>query len=94
MIFSVFEPASSSVRELFVQAILAVVREIYRTGQNLFTWSARSSTTWYFSRLGTPAPHSPGVGYTGSRAHAPNEHIRLDDARRAIKGMAGMIMAL
>ena len=91
---SVFEPASSSIRERLPQAILAAVREVYGTEPNVFPWSAGSSTTWYFTRMGTPAPHPPGVGYTGSRAHAPNEHIRLDDARRAIKSMAGMIMAL
>ncbi|HEX9339940.1 MAG TPA: hypothetical protein VF992_02040 [Thermoplasmata archaeon] len=46
------------------------------------------------AREGTPAPHPPGVGYEGSLAHAPNEHIRLDDARRAMKAAAGMILAL
>jgi len=33
-----------------------------------------------------------GVGYTGSRVHAPNEHIRLDDARRAVKVFAALMM--
>lgn len=91
---SVFEPAASSISERFPQAILAATREVYGTEPNVFPWSYGSSTTWYFTRMGTPAPHPPGVGYQGSRAHAPNEQIRLDDARRAVKVAAGMLMAL
>jgi acetylornithine deacetylase/succinyl-diaminopimelate desuccinylase-like protein len=32
------------------------------------------------------------VGYSGSLIHAPNEHIRLDDARRAIKAFAALML--
>src|SRR5438034_873197 len=91
---SVFEPAASAISERLPQAILAATREVYGTEPNVFPWSYGSSTTWYFTRMGTPAPHPPGVGYQGSRAHAPNEQIRLDDARRAMKVAAGMLMAL
>jgi len=91
---STFEPASSSIHERIAQAILAGTREVYGVGPLVYPWSAGSSTTWYFTRLGTPAPHPPGVGYDGSRYHAPNEHIRLEDARRSMKAAAGMIMAL
>jgi acetylornithine deacetylase/succinyl-diaminopimelate desuccinylase-like protein len=91
---SVFEPAACSISERLPQAILAATREVYGTEPNVFPWSYGSSTTWYFTRLGTPAPHPPGVGYQGSRAHAPNEQIRLEDARRAMKTAAGMLMAL
>jgi acetylornithine deacetylase/succinyl-diaminopimelate desuccinylase-like protein len=91
---SVFEPAASAISERLPQAILASTREVYGTEPNVFPWSYGSSTTWYFTRMGTPAPHPPGVGYQGSRAHAPNEQIRLEDARRAMKVAAGMLMAL
>jgi acetylornithine deacetylase/succinyl-diaminopimelate desuccinylase-like protein len=91
---SIFEPAASSISERLPQAILAATREVYGTEPNVFPWSYGSSTTWYFTRMGTPAPHPPGVGYQGSRAHAPNEQIRLEDARRAMKTAAGMLMAL
>jgi acetylornithine deacetylase/succinyl-diaminopimelate desuccinylase-like protein len=91
---SVFEPAACSISERLPQAILAATREVYGTDPNVFPWSYGSSTTWYFTRLGTPAPHPPGVGYQGSRAHAPNEQIRLEDARHAMKTAAGMLMAL
>jgi acetylornithine deacetylase/succinyl-diaminopimelate desuccinylase-like protein len=91
---SIFEPAASSISERLPQAILAATREVYGTEPNVFPWSYGSSTTWYFTRMGTPAPHPPGVGYQGSRAHAPNEQIRLEDARRSMKTAAGMLMAL
>jgi acetylornithine deacetylase/succinyl-diaminopimelate desuccinylase-like protein len=91
---SVFEPAASAISERLPQAILAATREVYGMEPNVFPWSYGSSTTWYFTRMGTPAPHPPGVGYQGSRAHAPNEQIRLEDARRAMKVAAGMLMAL
>ena len=91
---STFEPASSSVRERIAQAILAGTREVYGVEPLVYPWSSGSSTTWFFTRVGTPAPHPPGVGYDGSRYHAPNEHIRLEDARRSMKAAAGMVMAL
>src|SRR2546427_6842597 len=91
---STFEPASSSIKERLPQAILAATREVYGTEPNVFPWSYGSSTTWYFTRMGTPAPHPPGVGYQGRRAHAPNEQIRLRDSPPALKVAAGMLMAL
>ena len=91
---SVFEPASCAISERLPQAILAATREVYGTEPNVFPWSYGSSTTWYFTRMGTPAPHGPGVGYQGSRAHAPNEQIRLQDAGRSMKATAGMLMVL
>jgi acetylornithine deacetylase/succinyl-diaminopimelate desuccinylase-like protein len=91
---SVFEPAACAIAERLPQAILAATREVYGVEPNVFPWSYGSSTTWYFTRMGTPAPHGPGVGYQGSRAHAPNEQIRLEDAGRSMKATAGMLMAL
>ena len=91
---STFEPASSSINERLPQAILAAVREVYGQEPLVYPWSAGSSTTWFFTRVGTPSPHPPGVGYDGSRAHAPNENIRLEDARHSMKAMAATIMVL
>src|SRR2546422_986467 len=91
---STFEPASSSIRERLPQAILAAVREVYGQEPLVYPWSAGSSTTWFFTRVGTPSPHGPGVGYDGSRAHAPNENIRLEDARRSMKATAATILSL
>ena len=90
----VFEPASTRISERIVQAVLAATREVYGVDPDVYPWSAGSSTTWYYTRVGTPALHPPGVGYMGSLAHAPNEHIRLEDAMRSMKTIAGALLHL
>jgi len=85
-------PGADMVGGLFAaQAILAATRQVYGREPNVFPWMAGSSTTWYFTRVGTPAVGGPGVGWTGQRIHAPNENIRLADARNAIKTTAALI---
>jgi len=88
---SVFEPAATPVTARLSQAIVAAMKEVYGRPPNILPWMSGSSTTWYFTRVGTPAVGGPGVGWTGERIHAPNENIRLADARNAIKATAAMI---
>ena len=88
---SVFEPASSPVTSSISRAIIAATKQVYGKAPNILPWMAGSSTTWYFTRVGTPAVGGPGVGWIGERIHAPNENIRLQDARNAIKTDAAMI---
>ncbi len=87
-----FEPAHTPPTARIAQAIVGAMNEVYGQQPNIFPWSMGSSSTSYFVSRGTPAVGGPGVGYSGSRAHAPNEHIRLDDAKRAIKAVAAMLM--
>ena len=89
---SVFEPAASAVTSSISRAIIAATKEVYGRAPNILPWMAGSSTTWYFIREGTPAVGGPGVGWIGERIHAPNENIRLADARSAIKTTAAMIL--
>ncbi|HEV8594977.1 MAG TPA: M20/M25/M40 family metallo-hydrolase [Thermoplasmata archaeon] len=89
---SVFEPAGTPVTSPISRAIIAATEEVYGRAPNILPWMAGSSTTWYFTRVGTPASGGPGVGWTGERIHAPNENIRLPDARNAIKATAAMIL--
>jgi acetylornithine deacetylase/succinyl-diaminopimelate desuccinylase-like protein len=89
---SVFEPAGTSLTSAISKAIIAATKDVYGKPPNVLPWMAGSSTTWYFTRVGTPAVTGPGVGWTGERIHAPNENIRLADARNAIKATAAMIL--
>jgi acetylornithine deacetylase/succinyl-diaminopimelate desuccinylase-like protein len=89
---STFEPAASPVSSRVGQALLAACREVYGRDPAVFPWMGGSSSTWFYTSRGTPAALPPGVGYSGSLIHAPNEHIRLDDARRAVKAFAAMMM--
>lgn len=89
---SVFEPGATPVTSALSRAIIAATNDVYRRQPNILPWMSGSSTTWYFTRVGTPAVGGPGVGWTGERIHAPNENIRLADARNAIKATAAMIL--
>ncbi len=89
---SIFEPGASPISSRLGQAVLAACREVYGRPAAVLPWMGGSSSTWFYTSCGTPAALPPGVGYVGSRIHAPNEHIRLDDARRAIKAFAATMM--
>lgn len=89
---STFEPGASPIGSRLGRTVIAACREVYGRAPAVFPWVGGSSSTWFYTSHGTPAALPPGVGYSGSRIHAPNEHIRLDDARGAIKGFAAMMM--
>jgi acetylornithine deacetylase/succinyl-diaminopimelate desuccinylase-like protein len=42
-------------------------------------------------RHGLPAVGGAGVGYAGSRTHAPNENIKIEDFISGIKHVAAII---
>lgn len=88
-----FEPAATPLSSPIGQALLKGFRHAYGADPNIFPWSLGSSSTWYYTSRGTPAGAAPGVGYAGSQVHAPNEHIRLKDARQAVKAVAATMMA-
>jgi acetylornithine deacetylase/succinyl-diaminopimelate desuccinylase-like protein len=89
---SIFEPGASPISSRLGQATLAACREVYGRAPAVYPWMGGSSSTWFYTSRGTPALLPPGVGYSGSRIHAPNEHIRLADARKAIKAFAAMML--
>jgi acetylornithine deacetylase/succinyl-diaminopimelate desuccinylase-like protein len=92
MPYSTFEPGAWTIASRLGQATLAACREVYGRPPAVYPWMGGSSSTWFYTSRGTPALLPPGVGYSGSRIHAPNEHIRLDDARRAIKAFAALML--
>lgn len=89
---SAFEPGATSPASTLARAARLACRDVYGREPAVFPWAAGSSSTWYYTRVGTSALLPVGVGYTGSRIHAPNEHIRLEDARRAIKAFAALML--
>ena len=89
---STFEPGASPISSSIGQSLMAACRDVYGRSPAVFPWMGGSSSTWFYTSRGTPAALPPGVGYSGSLIHAPNEHIRLDDARGAIKAFAAMMM--
>jgi acetylornithine deacetylase/succinyl-diaminopimelate desuccinylase-like protein len=89
---STFEPGASPVSSPIGQALMAACQDVYGRPPAVFPWMGGSSSTFFYTSRGTPAALPPGVGYSGSLIHAPNEHIRLDDARRAIKAFAALML--
>ncbi|MGH7322408.1 MAG: M20/M25/M40 family metallo-hydrolase, partial [Candidatus Rokuibacteriota bacterium] len=89
---SIFEPSATPFASRIGQTLVAVSEEVYGHRPAVFPWMGGSSSTWFYTSRGTPAALPTGVGYSGSRIHAPNEHIRLDDARRAVKAFAALMM--
>jgi acetylornithine deacetylase/succinyl-diaminopimelate desuccinylase-like protein len=89
---STFEPGASPVSSPIGEALLAACRDVYGRPPAVFPWMGGSSSTWFYTSRGTPAALPPGVGYSGSLIHAPNEHVRLDDARRAVKAFAALML--
>jgi acetylornithine deacetylase/succinyl-diaminopimelate desuccinylase-like protein len=89
---STFEPGATPISSRIGRAALAACREVYGRAPAVFPWAGGSSSTWFYTSRGTPSAMPPGVGYSGSRIHAPNEHIRLDDARRALRGFAALML--
>src|SRR5262245_37154338 len=89
---STFEPGASPVTSPIGQALMAACQDVYGRPPAVFPWMGGSSSTWFYTNRGTPAALPPGVGYSGSLIHAPNEHIRLEDARRAIKAFAALML--
>jgi acetylornithine deacetylase/succinyl-diaminopimelate desuccinylase-like protein len=88
-----FEPATTPLSSRIGQALQRGYEAAYEEAPNIFPWSMGSSSTYYYTSLGTPSAAGPGVGYAGSKTHAPNEHIRLADARSGIKATAAMMLA-
>jgi len=87
-----FEPAATPIGSHIGQTLIRACQEVYGCDPQVMPWLGGSSSTWYFTRVGTPAAIGPGVGYAGSKYHAPNEHIRLEDARRGARAWAAMIL--
>lgn len=87
-----FEPASTPISSHIGQTLIAACTEVYGREPNVFPWSVGSGPTWFYTSVGTPTGTAPGVNYTGSQIHAPNEHIRLTDAKNAIKAVAAALV--
>ncbi len=89
-----FPPASTPVSSPFAQATLRAAKKAYGAPPNVVPWSLGSSTTAYFTRAGTPALEPPGVGNSGSRAHAPNENVRLEDVPPSMLALATLLLGV
>jgi acetylornithine deacetylase/succinyl-diaminopimelate desuccinylase-like protein len=82
------EPATTPLDHPFVARVVEVAEAV--TGARVSIWPIAAATLPIIAPLqhhvgvpGVAAPDNPV--YIGSRAHAPNEHIRLADVQPAIR---------
>ncbi|MEO6458347.1 MAG: M20/M25/M40 family metallo-hydrolase [Chloroflexia bacterium] len=85
-------PAQSPVETPLMEIMARTALAIYGSEARIMPrMSATGPMEQLCQRQGLPAVGGAGVGYAGSRTHAPNENIRLDDFILAIKHVAAII---
>ena len=85
-------PAQSQVETPLMAAMARTARDIYGIEPRVMPrMSATGPMEQLCQRHGLPAVGGAGVGYAGSRTHAPNENIRLEDFILGIKHVAAII---
>lgn len=85
-------PAQSPVETPLMDAVARTAAAIYGSEPRIMPrMSATGPMEQLCQRHGLPAVGGAGVGYAGSRTHAPNENIRLEDFVLGIKHVAAII---
>ena len=84
-------PARTPMTSPFVRTVCDAAEEVYGRRPYVTPNMAATGPMYHFIHdLGLPTA-SAGVGYPDSRAHAPNENIRIDDFIRGMKHIAAII---
>ncbi|MDP4164153.1 MAG: M20/M25/M40 family metallo-hydrolase, partial [Bacillota bacterium] len=78
----------------FVKHVIATANEVYQAGSVLAPNSAGTGPMFEFGEQLKLPIVSTGVGWIQSKAHAPNESIRLQDFEEGIVHMAYMLLGL
>ncbi|MBM4414038.1 MAG: M20/M25/M40 family metallo-hydrolase, partial [Chloroflexi bacterium] len=85
-------PARTDPDHPLVTMMTAAATEVYGKPPHIWPMSGGSGPNYLFAHeIGVPII-TLGVGYAGSRIHAPNENIRLSDFRNGIRMMAATMM--
>jgi acetylornithine deacetylase/succinyl-diaminopimelate desuccinylase-like protein len=87
-----YEPAKTSPDDPFVVRVIKTAEKVY--GSNPVVWPTTAGTSPIYvikNWMGIPVASGGGVGYPGSKVHAPNENIRIHDYVRSIKYVATLI---
>ncbi|MFQ6117367.1 MAG: M20/M25/M40 family metallo-hydrolase, partial [Candidatus Bipolaricaulia bacterium] len=84
-------PARTPLDDPLVEAVVAAARRAYGKEPQVYPLAAGSGPMYSLcQRFSIPAV-STGIGYWGSGAHGPNEHIRLDDLAQGMRHIALII---
>jgi acetylornithine deacetylase/succinyl-diaminopimelate desuccinylase-like protein len=81
-------PARTDPGDPLVGAVVRAARQVYEAEPVVLPLMAATGPMYELcQRWGLPAAGA-GIGWAGSRVHAPNENVRLDDLRQGIKHIA------
>lgn len=80
-------PGLTDADDPLVRLSMAAGEEVYGLPARVTPLSGGTTPKYLFTRQGVPVV-APGVGYHQNNAHGPNEHVRLDDFRRAARHLA------
>ena len=85
-------PARTDPDDPFIQLVAATARDVYGSEPLIWPMIGGSGPNYLFTHHLKVPIATLGVGYPGSRAHAPDENIRLDDFVRGVKHMARVLL--
>ena len=74
--------------EAIVRATIDAAVKVYGKEPSLAPLSGGSGPMYYFTNIASTPMSGAGVGYYGSKAHAPNENIRVKDFVNGMKHIA------
>ena len=85
-------PAQSSVETPLMNALIRSARQVYGSEPRIQPrMAATGPMEQLCQRYGIPAIGGAGVGHMGSRVHAPDENIRVEDFVLGIKHVAALL---
>ncbi|MEM2887963.1 MAG: M20/M25/M40 family metallo-hydrolase [Candidatus Bathyarchaeia archaeon] len=89
-----YEPAKTSPNDPFVVRVIETAERVY--GCKPVVWPTVAGTSPFYvikNWMGIPVASAGGVGYPGSKVHAPNENVRIKDYVNSIKFTASLILS-
>lgn len=88
-------PARTPLDHPFVALVAATAERAYGAPPAIIPTMTGSGPMWLFTDvLGLPTASGAGAGYPDTRAHAPNEHIRLRDVLPAVRQAIALLQAM
>lgn len=88
-------PAAGDPSHPFVQACVSTAKRVYGHAPAVIPMMAGTGPVHQLcGRFGVPIATAAGVAYAGSRGHAPDEHIRIEDFVVVTKYLVGLLEQL
>lgn len=84
-------PARTRITDPFVKLVRDAARTVYGVEPLVLPNTAGTQPLYYFTEVLKVPMASAGVGYPDGRAHAPDEHIRIEDYVKGAQHVAAII---